>query len=214
METMFRVQEYFYTHGAPLHHHAYLLPALLQLLPQAQPGHPPLSILDLGCGNGSLTQQLAQVGYSMTGVEESASGIELARQYAPDCNFIQANIYELPNEDLEQAFDVVIAAEVIEHLLYPRELIRTVKKCLKPGGHLVVTTPYHGYWKNLALALLGKGDRHFNPLWDGGHVKFFSVNTLTQLLEEEGLTNLRFKFSGRVPYFWKSMLCSGSFVVH
>ncbi|NJP09718.1 MAG: methyltransferase domain-containing protein [Leptolyngbyaceae cyanobacterium RU_5_1] len=207
-------QEYSYTHGAPLHHHAYLLDPLLQLLPRSQPQQPSLRILDLGCGNGSLTQQLAQAGYLMTGVEESASGIAVARQCAPDCTFIQASIYELPDAELAHAFDGVIAAEVIEHLLYPRALIRAAKKCLKPGGQIVLTTPYHGYWKNLALALLDKGDQHFNPLWDGGHVKFFSVNTLTQILVEEGLTDLHFKFAGRVPYFWKSMLCSSSVATH
>jgi hypothetical protein len=53
-------------------------------------------------------------------------------------------------------------------------------------------------------------DRHFNPLWDGGHVKFFSVETLNALLKQEGFADIDFKFAGRFPYFWKSMLCSTS----
>ena len=50
-------------------------------------------------------------------------------------------------------------------------------------------------------------DSHFTTLWDGGHIKFFSVKTLSSLLESEGFTNLQFDFAGRLPYLWKSMLC-------
>ena len=99
---------------------------------------------------------------------------------------------------------------MIEHLLYPKELVKAAKKCLKRGGVLILTTPYHGYWKNLVLALTGKMDNHFHVLWDGGHIKFFSVTTLTELLTTERFSDIRFKFAGRYPYLWKSMLCSCS----
>jgi hypothetical protein len=58
------------------------------------------------------------------------------------------------------------------------------------------------------MAVAGKMDSHFTVLWDGGHIKFFSVKTLTQSLEQEGFANVQFKFAGRFPYLWKSMLCS------
>ena len=114
----------------------------------------------------------------------------------------------MPYSQLKPEFDVVISVEVIEHLFDPKQLIRSAKQCLKPGGTLILTTPYHGYWKNLALALSGKMDSHHTVLWDGGHIKFFSVPTLTQLLTTEGCTNIQFHFAGRFPYLWKSMLCS------
>ena len=94
--------------------------------------------------------------------------------------------------------------------MYPRELVRAAKKCLKPNGRLILTTPYHGYLKNIVLATSGKMDNHFTALWDGSHVKFFSVATLRKLLETENYTDIKFKFSGRVPFIWKSMLCSSS----
>ncbi|MFM6158500.1 MAG: hypothetical protein ACKPE3_36850, partial [Sphaerospermopsis kisseleviana] len=47
-------------------------------------------------------------------------------------------------------------------------------------------------------------------LWDGGHIKFFSVKTLKNLLTTEGYTNIEFKFAGRILYLWKSMLCSST----
>jgi 2-polyprenyl-3-methyl-5-hydroxy-6-metoxy-1,4-benzoquinol methylase len=167
-------------------------------------------ILDLGCGNGSLSHTIAKQGYEVVGVEESASGVAIARQSFPDCHFIQASIYNLPDEELINSFDVVISVEVIEHLFYPRELIRAATKCLKPDGYLIITTPYHSYFKNIALAASGQMDKHFTALWDGGHIKFFSVNTLTQLLKTEGYTEIDFQFAGRIPFLWKSMLCSCS----
>ena len=204
--------EYTYLDSQPHHHHAYLITPLRQMLEQASPVNVDrLRVLDLGCGNGSLTQEIARHGYEVIGVEESASGIEAAHQQNTHaCQFLQGSVYNLPYEQLSEPFDVVIAAEVIEHLLYPRELIRSARKCLKPNGRLIVTTPYHGYWKNLVLALSGKMDGHFTVLWDGGHIKFFSVKTLSLLLEQEGFTDTQFKFAGRYPYLWKSMLCSST----
>ena len=73
-------------------------------------------------------------------------------------------------------------------------------------GQLICSTPYHGYLKNLALSLVNKWDDHHNPLWDGGHIKFFSRDSLTRLLREAGLVNISFRGAGRLPYLWKSMV--------
>jgi 2-polyprenyl-3-methyl-5-hydroxy-6-metoxy-1,4-benzoquinol methylase len=211
MKTTASQYEYSYVDSNPVHHHDYLISPLLELLSQEKlSSQAKPRVLDLGCGNGSLSHLIAQRGYEVVGVEDSEQGIAIARRSFPDCHFIQASIYELPYAELENSFDIVLSAEVIEHLLYPRELVRAAKKCLKPNGRLILTTPYHGYLKNLVLAVSGKMDTHFNPLWDGGHVKFFSVSTLTQLLETENYRNIKFKFSGRTPFIWKSMLCYSS----
>ncbi len=183
---------------------------MLVALQDASP-HKQLKVLDLGCGNGSLTHVIAQQGCEVIGVDNSAAGIAIARQSFPECEFIQADIYELPDPDMVEAFDVVLAIEVIEHLLYPKEIARAARKCLKPGGRLIISTPYHGYLKNLVLAVSGRLDKHFTVLWDNGHIKFFSVATLTTLLQKEGYTDIKFRFAGRLPYLWKSMLCSSMF---
>ncbi|MGB3266706.1 MAG: class I SAM-dependent methyltransferase [Microcoleus sp.] len=200
---------YYYTNNRPRYHHAYLISPLLEMLATFQKtGQTKLRVLDLGCGNGSLSHVIAEHGCEVVGVDNSAPGIAISSQSFPECQFIQADIYELPDTDMLQSFDVVLAVEVIEHLLYPKELAKNAKKCLKPGGILIISTPYHGYLKNLALAVTGKLDKHFTVLWDNGHIKFFSVETLTKLLTKEGYTDIQFKFAGRFPYFWKSMLCS------
>lgn len=211
MKTISSNYEYSYCSSNSGHHHAYLLPPLLQLLGQVTlPSQQRPRVLDLGCGNGSLSHFLAQQGYEVVGVEESESGIKQARHNFSNCQFIQASIYDLPYNDLKNSFDYVISCEVIEHLLYPRELVRAAKRCLKFHGRLIMSTPYHSYLKNLIIALSGKMDGHFTTLWDGGHIKFFSVETMTTLLKTEEMNNIEFKFAGRMPYLWKSMLCSSS----
>jgi 2-polyprenyl-6-hydroxyphenyl methylase/3-demethylubiquinone-9 3-methyltransferase len=85
-------------------------------------------------------------------------------------------------------------------------LLANCRRALKPGGALILSTPYHGYWKNLALAVTGKLDDHFTALWDGGHIKFWSRGTLAQLLEEAGFRVERFVGVGRLPFLWKSMI--------
>lgn len=165
METTSTIQEYSYADSKPRHHHTYLLSPLLEILSETtSTNQQKLRVLDLGCGNGSLSNLLAQQGHEVVGVEVSESGYKFATLNFPNCQFIQASIYELPYEKLEHSFDVVISSEVIEHLLYPRELLTAAKQCLKPHGHLIVTTPYHGYFKNLVMAISGKMDKHFTVL--------------------------------------------------
>jgi hypothetical protein len=80
------------------------------------------------------------------------------------------------------------------------------KSQLKQGGELIITTPYHGYLKNLMLSLLNKWDSHMDPLWLGGHIKLWSAKTLTKALINGGFSVVEFSGSGRMPYFWKSMI--------
>ena len=69
-----------------------------------------------------------------------------------------------------------------------------------------MSTPYHGYFKNLALAIAGKLDGHLTVLWDGGHIKFFTPGSLRVLLRRAGFSDIHFHFAGRLPWLWKSMI--------
>jgi SAM-dependent methyltransferase len=104
------------------------------------------------------------------------------------------------------AFDAVVSTEVIEHLHAPHRLPALAAGLLQPGGWLIVSTPFHGYWKNLALSLAGRWDHHHTALWYGGHVKFWSRRTLSQLLQDNGFEVVGFHGVGRLPWLWKSMV--------
>jgi 2-polyprenyl-3-methyl-5-hydroxy-6-metoxy-1,4-benzoquinol methylase len=101
---------------------------------------------------------------------------------------------------------VVMSLEVVEHVYDPRTYARTLFDLAEPGGLAIVSTPYNGYLKNLAVALFNKFDAHHNPLWDHGHIKFWSMKTLTRLLEEAGFGPVDFRRVGRFPPLAKSMI--------
>jgi hypothetical protein len=64
--------------------------------------------------------------------------------------------------------------------------------------------------KNLLISLLNKWDQHANPLWDGGHIKLWSRQTLTALLRETGFVNIQFRGAGRFPWLWMTMVMSAN----
>lgn len=185
--------------------HDCLVPPLLEILSRrVRRG---ARLLDLGCGNGAVTAHLAGRGYDVVGVDAAADGIALARQAHPGLRFEVASVYD---DGLDAAlgapFDAVVSLEVIEHLFYPKRLFEQAKRLLRPGGALVVSTPYHGYVKNLAISLAGGWDKHFGVSWDGGHIKFFSRSSLEKMAADAGFRGLRFRGAGRVPYLWKSIV--------
>jgi 2-polyprenyl-6-hydroxyphenyl methylase/3-demethylubiquinone-9 3-methyltransferase len=110
----------------------------------------------------------------------------------------------------QHSFDLIISVEVIEHVYDPRALLHQAHTLLCRNGSLLLTTPYHGYLKNLLIAVLGKSDSHYNPLWDCGHIKFWSRQTISEALREAGFEAIKFYGAGRLAYLWKSMVLTAT----
>jgi 2-polyprenyl-3-methyl-5-hydroxy-6-metoxy-1,4-benzoquinol methylase len=168
------------------------------------------NICDLGCGNGYLAILLAERGYNVTGIDASQSGIKVAKKYCKTKNNIKftcADIRNISIDKIDTKFDLVVSIDVLEHLYRPADLIDASIKLLKTDGHILLATPYHGYIKNLFICLLNRWDSHHAVHWDGGHIKFFSVKTMQELLSKYELKNIKFYFHGRAPLLWKNMFC-------
>jgi len=196
-------QDYGFHSDGPTHNFSYQMDDLIGLIDKDKNQH----ILDLGCGNGYLVNHLVKLGYNAYGTDASEKGIAIARKTNPDRFFVQdLSSDALPPELQAIDFDTIITTEVIEHLYNPQAFTDFCKQQLKPGGELIVTTPYHGYLKNLTLSIFNKWDSHMDPLWLGGHIKLWSRKTLTKVLTNSGFTVTKFRGCGRFPYFWKSMI--------
>jgi 2-polyprenyl-3-methyl-5-hydroxy-6-metoxy-1,4-benzoquinol methylase len=193
--------EYRYDNAEPACTHGELLPAIVRILGAA----PGCRIFEIGCGNGSGAAWLAERGYEVAGVDISESAIAHARRAYPGLNLSVGSAYDRLAERFG-TFPVVLSLEVVEHLYDPRAFVRTARALVSPGGTFMLSTPYHGYWKNLVIALFDQWDWHFTALWDHGHIKFWSPRTITALLSEGGFRVERIERVGRIPALAKTMI--------
>lgn len=190
--------------------HRYLFPAVSKIIEELGIKKDSY-VLDAGCGGGAFVNYLYKRGFGkIYGVDASPEGIEVARINFPEIEekFFIHDCYDecLP---FNQRFNLIISMEVIEHLYSPKKYLENIYNWLAQDGFFVVSTPYHGYFKNLAIILFNRFDKHFDPLSEGGHIKFFSRKTISMLLHNTGFTIMGYSGCGRIPFLWKSMIIIG-----
>lgn len=183
--------------------HAYIDPVIFSLMDGLEGVK---RVLDLGCGNGTLSAGLIQRGYQVVGCDPSADGVAIAREQVPQGRFEVCGVYDDPDMLGEKDFDLVVSEEVVEHLYRPSALPQFAHEALRPGGYLIVTTPYYGYLRNIVLSIFNRWDHHHTVWWDHGHIKLFSRKTLTRLLESQGFRVMAFRGAGNLPYLWRNMI--------
>jgi len=143
-------------------------------------------VLEIGCAAGSQTRVLQQLGCSVTAIELDAESAEIAR---PFCDIlIVGNIESL---DLSTAladarFDVVIFADVLEHLRDPAAALLKVKPYLLPTGYLVASIPNVAHASLVLELAQGRFEYRSRGLLDRTHIRFFTRQSVAQLFEETG----------------------------
>lgn len=187
----------------PPQSHSYLFPRLKSIVagldwPKGA------SVLDFGCGNGSLTNWLSGEGFRAVGVDLSTSGIAVASKAYPAISFSTDTSAE--NIARSGPYDLALCIEVIAHCFEPEAELKKIFDNLKPGGMLILATPYYGYLKNLALALTGKLSEHRSVASSATYVSLFTVATMRQLLVATGFTDIEAARIGRIPPLAKVML--------
>jgi SAM-dependent methyltransferase len=169
------------------------------LLANVRPGD---RILDLGTGNGAFAKELLAAGCDVVAVDVAEEALRRARARAPglDARRVEENA---PLPLGEDSVDVVWAGEVLEHVADVVGLLADVRRVLRWGGTLLVTTPYHG---RLALALLGlRGgiEEHFDPYAD--HLRFFTARSLRGVLADAGFADVMVRGDGGLPGLRRSL---------
>lgn len=162
------------------------------------------TLLDFGCGKGHILSAIAKWNpkAKLVGCDVSETALTTARKKVSSAQFytiVDGGALPLPDASV----DFVFSSEVVEHVYDTDNAIREIARVLKPGGQFLVTVPYHGFFKNLALVCFGF-DTHFDPT--GGHIRFFSKRSLTALLEKNGLMVEKYDYYGRVYPFSHSIV--------
>lgn len=142
------------------------------------------TVLDLGSGAGEFSAEIRAAGATPVAVDVASEALRRARERLPGLDArLWAGGEPLPLQD--NSVDVVWTGEVIEHVVDVAPWLSEVRRVLRPGGTLLLTTPDHGPRTLLALALSPRRfARHFEPRSD--HVRFFSRRTLGALLDDLG----------------------------
>lgn len=166
----------------------------------------PLRVLDVGCGEGRLTAAAVQAGYAAVGVDVAAEPLRRAheRDAELDVRLVSAD-GEWPLADA--SFDAVWAGETIEHVADTIAWLSQVRRVLRSGGSLLLSTPAHGRLTMLALALSPRRmDAHFDPRSD--HLRFYTRRTLARLLADFGFEQIDVREAGGPPGARRQLLAS------
>lgn len=146
-------------------------------------------LLDLGCGAGGLLQAARNHGWNAQGLDVSSHAAEHVRELG----------FEVFEGELSEAafpegqFDVVTAAELLEHISEPRALLREVARILRPGGLFWTTTPHA---RGISARMLGL---KWRCIWPPEHLQLFSIRGLKALLREAGFRDIHVDTTGGNP---------------
>jgi len=171
------------------------------------------SVLEIGCGAGVDLARFAKGGADVTGVDLSASAIDLARtnfaQQGLSGRFEVADAERLPFPDT--AFDLVYANGVVQYTANPRRLVEECRRVLKPGGEAIFQVYNRWSWLNALSKVMKVSLEHE----DAPVLQTFSIGEFRRLLagfREVRIVPERFPVRSRLHGGWKGAIFNGLFV--
>jgi 2-polyprenyl-3-methyl-5-hydroxy-6-metoxy-1,4-benzoquinol methylase len=169
------------------------LPELLESIPEGE-----RRVLDIGCGAGDNARILRSLGREVHGVTLSEKEAALARPFFHRLTVADVQTWE---PDYPPAFfDAILLSHVIEHLTDPQTTLKRLSKYLRPGGTVYVAAPNVLFWKQRLQFLIGRFDYQDQGILDRTHLRFFTVRTLRELLENAGYEVKIEKTVGHFPF--------------
>ncbi|HXA31680.1 MAG TPA: bifunctional glycosyltransferase/class I SAM-dependent methyltransferase [Acidimicrobiales bacterium] len=165
------------------------LPAEYQLKPSEDSSHgrissllhcrPPSRILDLGCSSGLLSERLKRMGHHVTGVDVNEIEEVTERTNA----FVRADLNEGIPSEVGTGFDIVLAADVLEHVVNPGVLLSQVRDVLAPNGTALFCVPNIAHWYPRFRSTFGMFGYDQRGILDSTHLRFFTRRSLAKLVE-------------------------------
>lgn len=153
---------------------------------------PPSRILDLGCSGGLFAERARAAGHHVTGVD----AVEVPGVRERTDRFFVADLDAGIPAEAGGRYDVVVAGDVIEHLRRPVEMLKDVRRVLRPGGQVLLSVPNFGHWYprlRVATGLFGYDRR---GILDNTHLRFFTRSTLRRSVRSAGFDIIEERATG------------------
>jgi glycosyltransferase involved in cell wall biosynthesis len=145
---------------------------------------PPSKILDLGCSGGRLAKRLRDMGHHVTGVDVT----EIAGVHDRTDAFFKADLNRGIPLEVGSGFDVVLGADVLEHLVDPGAMLDQARDVLSPEGVAIFCVPNVAHWYPRTRSMLGMFDYDQRGILDSTHLRFFTRRSIRKLVERHGFT--------------------------
>jgi glycosyltransferase involved in cell wall biosynthesis len=144
---------------------------------------PAARVLDVGCADGAFAALVRAQGHHVTGTDLVEQPLVRTRTDA----FVRADLNHGLPADLRGPFDVVVAGDVLEHVIDPSALLAQIGERLSPGGEVLVSVPNFGHWYPRFRAASGTFDYDSRGPLDEGHVRFFTRRSFERLVARSGM---------------------------
>lgn len=161
-----------------------------------------MRVIDVCCGPGTLTQEIAQRGADAVGIDFSSQALALARQYVPDADFQEGDAAALPFNDGE--FDVAVSGYGLMHVPDPRRVLQEMYRVVRTGARIAVSvweapSPNNAFGVFFG-ALKAHGDLNVDLPHGPDFFQFGDVDRMTDALQVIGLRDAR---AFRIDQFWE-----------
>ena len=146
-------------------------------------------ILDLGCGGGLLCEAMMNSGADVIGIDASLKTIEIAKKHAKEQNFkIEYINTDIESYDNKEKFDAVVCFELIEHVPDPNELIKQIRRLIKPNGRLFLSTINRNLFSFMFAKLVAEYLLNIIPRGTHTYEKFIKPSEMRQILENNNFS--------------------------
>jgi 2-polyprenyl-3-methyl-5-hydroxy-6-metoxy-1,4-benzoquinol methylase len=164
------------------------------------------SVLECGCSTGFFSKLISAGGTRVVGIEIDPEAAEQAKRFCSRVLSIDLNQRNWI-QGVGERFDLVMFADVLEHLIEPQATLRDTRQLLAPGGRVLISLPNIAYWTARATLLLGKFEYQEVGILDYTHLRFFTVKTARRMIQDAGYRVVRFHpvFADRNTRYLRSM---------
>lgn len=157
-------------------------------------------VLDVGCNKGYLGSEFKKNGCYIVGIEPDPGCARIAAQFCD--KVIQADVEGLEGLDYpENYFDVMVFADILEHLKAPQETLLRLKKYLNPKGFIIASLPNVARLDIRLKLLFGKFEYSETGIMDKTHLRFFTVFTARKIFVDCGYQISRIYYTGALMRF-------------